>query len=222
MPRIGIFSCSQYQMEVARFRTLPSQEKSGLPLVAPSPNLWEGTPFPLLVSTGLLQNMLLGLWTNEVLRVSQAALALHGTIFSLEGFASFRRASSMSMSSSPRGLHTVEGHLWLHGLFPLRTVKDYALAFRAANVKLATKSSGEYFWGEPLRFDSQGEAEAAGVMWMKLMENRDVFTTNFLMEFHWRPETIKSFFDAPGSTTHSSLTKITVEDPDGDQRWTTC
>jgi hypothetical protein len=176
----------------------------------------EGPSFAVLLQSGILQQALLGLWTKEVLRVSQGSLALHDSVFSLEGFANFQRASSLLPSSFPRGLHTVDGHLWLHGLLPVRTIKNYAIAFQAANVALATKSSVEYLWGEPLRFYTHGDAEAAGVMWMQLKESIRNDTKNFLVEFQWRPEILKSFFGEPGSSTNSALANITVKDPDGD------
>merc|ERR1719277_2342561 len=41
-------------------------------------------------------------------------------------------------------------------------------------------------------------------------------TINVVVEFKWREETMKSFFDVEGSATNSALVKITVEDPEGD------
>ena len=45
------------------------------------------------------------------------------------------------------------------------------------------------------------------------------FELNHIIEFKWRPETMKSFFHVQGSATNSSLVKITVESSDGDSNW---
>ena len=65
-------------------------------------------------------------------------------------------------------------------------------------------------------FFSEADLEAAGVMWQEVCEFKNAVTLNHVIEFKWRPETMKSFFDVQGSATNSSLVKITVESADGD------
>ena len=50
----------------------------------------------------------------------------------------------------------------------------------------------------------------------RVCESKNADTLNHVIEFKWRPETMKSFFDVQGSATNSSLVKITVESADGD------
>jgi len=185
-------------------------------LRAPSPSFTRGPTFETLCQRGVLHHAFMFLWTKDVVRVSQTCAAAHDAIFSPEALTHFTMASSAIKRGEARGLQTVEGHLWLHGLLPMASIKRYALAWRASKVKLATRCSGQYMWGEPLRFDSLGDVEAAGVMWLELQELTDADTTNFVIEFHWRPETMQSFFEVAGSATNSALVKITVEDPSGE------
>mmetsp|Transcript_100984 Transcript_100984/g.290496 ORF Transcript_100984/g.290496 Transcript_100984/m.290496 type:complete len:801 (+) Transcript_100984:99-2501(+) len=202
-----------------RFLLLLQPVATGLrPMLrAPSPSPSPAPTLETLCQRGLLHHALLGLWGRDVLRVSQASATMHDGIFSPDGFAHFRAAAACVLADgAPRGLHAVSGEVWLHALMPLRSIKMYAQAWRAACVKLSTKCTGEYMWGEPLQFDTVGDLEAAGVMWLELGEIKDADTVNFLIEFGWRPETMKSFFDVPGSATNSALVKITVEDPSGD------
>jgi len=185
-------------------------------LRAPSPSFTHGPTFAQLCQRGVMHHAFLFLWTKDVVRVAQTCPAVHDSIFSPDSLAHFSEACSAMSVDAARGLQTVEGNLWLHGLLPMASIKKYSLAWRAAKVKLATKCTGEYMWGEPLRFDNLGDVEAAGVMWLELQEITDAETANFVIEFAWRPETMKSFFEVAGSATNSSLVKITVEDPNGD------
>jgi len=116
----------------------------------------------------------------------------------------------------PRGFHTVEGDLWLHALLPVSAIKRYAVAFRDSKIKLNTASSKDYLFGEPLWFDTTADVEAMAVTAQELVEMQDTSTRNFVVEFKWRPETMKAFFDVEGSATNSALTKISIEDADGD------
>ncbi|CAK0909325.1 unnamed protein product [Prorocentrum cordatum] len=169
-----------------------------------------------LAQGGMLHHALLGCWSKDVIRVSQACAGLRDAIFSPNGHTFFQAAASTLPEGAPRGLQTVEGALWLHSLLPLTSIKAYAQAWRGARIKLNTACTVADMWGEPLRFDDGADAEAAGVMWQEVCElskGSDDATCNFLIEFKWRPETMKSFFDVAGSGTNSTLVKITVEDP---------
>lgn len=185
-------------------------------LRAPSPAFTRGVRLETLCQRGLLHHALLGLWTKDLLRVSQASAGIRDSIFSPDSLALFHTAAAGLPQGAPRGLQTLEGQVWLHALLPMVSIKKYAMAWRAAKVALKTRCSGQYMWGEPLRFDTLGDAEAAGVMWLELAEIQDSETINFVVEFHWRPETMKSFFDVAGSATNSALVKVTVDDPSGD------
>jgi len=171
----------------------------------------------LSISTSwLIHRALLGCWTKDVVIFSQTCPAIRDAVCGPEAIAAFEAAALGLTDGAARGLHAVDGKIWLHGLLPMGSIRTYTLAFRRARVKLATKTSVEHFWGEPLRFDALADAMAAGVMWIELCEIEDTETVNFVIEFHWRPETMKSFFDAPGSATNSALVKICVEDKNGD------
>lgn len=178
------------------------------------------TPQPTLESLarrGLLHHALLGCWTRDMVKVSQASAGLRDALTAPAALAAFHAAAAAALpSGAPRGLHKVDGPLWLHALLPLVSIRRYAEAFKEARVTLATKSSGDYIYGEPLQFDTLGDVEAAGVMWLELGEIKDQTTANFVIEFHWRPETMQSFFSVAKSATSSALVKITVEDPSGD------
>jgi len=195
----------------------PVKENLRPPLQAPSPTFVRRITWQTLAQRGLAHRALLGCWSKDIFRVSQASAELRDALFGPTAHAYFQLAASSLPDDAPRGLHALEGDLWLHAAMPLSSIKAYALAFRQAKVKLVTPCSGEYMWGEPLRFDNAADVEAAGVMWMECSELQDSDTANFLVEFRWRPETMKSFFDVPGSATNSALVKITVEDPNGDE-----
>lgn len=148
--------------------------------------------------------------------MSQASSAFHDAVFSPEGHAAFQAAAADIASPAPKGLQTMENQLWLHGLLPSRSVKEYALAWKTSKLQLRTSSSVEYLFGEPLRFEGYDDVEAAGVMWLELCELDGSGCINCVTDFKWKPETIQSFFAVPGSTTNSALVKIEVEDPSGE------
>ncbi|CAJ1336630.1 unnamed protein product [Effrenium voratum] len=168
-----------------------------------------------LAQAGVLQRALLGLWTKDLLRVSQASALFHDAVFSPEAHAAFQSAAADLPPGAPRGLQTTEG-LWLHGLLPMRSIRQYAIAWRTARLQLAMPSSVEHLFGEPMAFHTLGDVEAAGVMWLELSELDAAGSVNYVTEFKWRPETMESFFSVPGSSTASGLVKFTVEDPSGD------
>jgi len=199
----------------ARFLPLlqPFVEKLRPPLRAASPSFSRGMKLDMLAQRGVLHHALLGLWTKDVVRVSQCSAGLRDAVFSPDALPLFQTAASGLPIGAARGLQTREGQMWLHALLPMNSVKKYVLAWRGAKVQLATKCTGEYMWGEPLRFDSYGDVEAAGVMWLELQEITDDSTVNFVTEFTWRPETMQSFFAESGSATNSALVKLTVDDP---------
>jgi hypothetical protein len=170
--------------------------------------------FTSLVQNGALYRLLLGCWTKDVLRLSQASAGLYDALFSPEGTAGFAVAAKSLPDVRPLGLQTVEGAMWLHAGLPLRSIAKYAQAWHASKIHLKTACSGEYMWGEPLRFDNAKDIEAAGVTWQECSELNDADTQNFLVEFKWRPETMQAFFDVEKSATNSTLVKITVEDPE--------
>jgi len=201
-----------------RFNTLfqPSWHRLRPLFALPSPSCARRLNLTMLVHGGLLHATLFSCWTKDVLRVSQASALLRDAIFAPSAFASFRREASAVPEGKPRGLQTVEGDIWLHGLMPTRSIEKYVTAWRNGGLVLSTSSSMEYLFGEPLMFFSEADLEAAGVMWQEVCELKNADTLNHVIEFKWRPETMKSFFDVQGSATNSSLVKITVESADGD------
>lgn len=172
-----------------------------------------GATFATLAQAGLLHAALLGCWVQDLLKVSQASASMHDTLFGPQALTAFQTATSLLPVGAPRGMQTMEGHFWLQALLPLRSIRTYARAWREANVKLNTPTSVQHLFGEPLRFDTFGDVEAAAVMWQELSEKKTEGTANFVVEFVWRPETMKSFFDVAGSATSSGLVRFTVEDP---------
>jgi len=191
---------------------LPVREKLRPPLRAASPAFASNVSLSTLAQRGLLQLSLLALWTKDVCSMSAVSPAFRDAIFSPEGFTCFRSAVSLLPKDSPKGLQTVEGTLWLHGLLPMNSIRVYASNFKACKIKMVTKCSGEYMWGEPMRFDDYDDVEAAGVMWAELAEKDDKDCSNVVIEFNWRAETMEQFFAVPGSSTASTLVKICVED----------
>mmetsp|Transcript_26919 Transcript_26919/g.60563 ORF Transcript_26919/g.60563 Transcript_26919/m.60563 type:complete len:792 (-) Transcript_26919:179-2554(-) len=196
----------------------PVQELLRFPYTAPSPSFSSRkASLAMVLQVGAVHRALLGCWSKDVVRVSQVSAGFCDALRSPESLGRFQHAARMSLSeNAPCGLQTVEGQLWLHAVLPLRSLRSYALAWRAARVTLATKSSVEHMWGEPLQFNSLADVEAAGVMWQELSEMNDERTSNFVVEFNWKPETMKSFFDVAGSATNSALVKICIEDGSGD------
>jgi hypothetical protein len=95
-------------------------------------------------------------------------------------------------------------------------IKRYALSFRDSKIKLNLSSSKDYLFGEPLWFDTTADVEAMAITAQELVEMKDDLTVNYVVEFKWRPETMKAFFDVEGSATNSALVKICIEDADGD------
>mmetsp|Transcript_57760 Transcript_57760/g.137493 ORF Transcript_57760/g.137493 Transcript_57760/m.137493 type:complete len:785 (-) Transcript_57760:213-2567(-) len=172
--------------------------------------------FRHLLAGGMLHRVLIGCWTKDVLRVSQASPAMHDALFGPSAHLHFRTTCFGVRQGHPLGMHTKNGQLWLHGLMPLRSVKKYAEAWKKGKIILSTSSSVEHLYGEPLMYYSYSEAEAAAVMWQEVAEMGDMGTSNFVVEFKWRPETMKAFFDVAGSATNSSLIKVEVDDPEGD------
>lgn len=182
-----------------------------MPLLPESPSLVN------LGQAGTLQRALLGLWSKDVLRLSQTSAALHDAIFSAEAHAGFQAAAADLPEKAPRGVQTMKGELWLHGLLPLNSVRQYAMSWKNGKLQLLMPSSVEHLFGAPMTFDTLADVEAAGVMWQELCEMNASGCINVVTEFKWKPETIKSFFDVPGSSTNSALMKVEVEDPSGDQ-----
>lgn len=172
--------------------------------------------FTSMMQAGILQRALLCLWTPDVLRVSRASAPCFDGVFAPEAHRAFQAACADLPPAAPKGLHSMEGQLWLHGLLPMRSVRQYATAWKKANLVLAMPSSVEHLFGKPMCFDSAADVEAAGVMWLELSELDGTGCVNYVTDFEWRPETMKSFFDVPGSSTNSGLVKFTVEDPSGD------
>lgn len=91
------------------------------------------------------------------------------------------------------------------------------MSWKNGKLQLLMPSSVEHLFGAPMTFDTLADVEAAGVMWQELCEMNASGCINVVTEFKWKPETIKSFFDVPGSSTNSALMKVEVEDPSGDQ-----
>mmetsp|Transcript_34411 Transcript_34411/g.78444 ORF Transcript_34411/g.78444 Transcript_34411/m.78444 type:complete len:806 (-) Transcript_34411:67-2484(-) len=165
---------------------------------------------------GMLHRVLICCWTKDVLRVSQASAYMHDLLLGPRAHSYFTASSSSVRQGDPVGMHTKEGDLWLHGLMPVRSIKNYALAWRDGRIIMNMPSSVKYLYGEPLMYHSASEAEAAAVMWLEVAEMKDAGTVNMVVEFRWRPEIMQSFFDNAGSATNSALVKVEVEDPSGD------
>mmetsp|Transcript_55034 Transcript_55034/g.141672 ORF Transcript_55034/g.141672 Transcript_55034/m.141672 type:complete len:799 (-) Transcript_55034:367-2763(-) len=191
----------------------PVKENLRPPLRAASPSFSAKLTLTTLAQRGLLQHSLLGLWTKDMGKVAAVSPVFYDALYSPEGFTTFRSAASTLSKEAPKGLQTVEGNVWLHGLLPMNSIATYSKNYKMCKIKMVTKCSGEYMWGEPMKFLEYGEVEAAGVMWTELAEMEDSDTANFVIEFNWRAETIEQFFSVPGSSTASTLVKITVEDP---------
>jgi hypothetical protein len=132
----------------------------------------------------------------------------------------FKRASNACSQEGkqPRGKQLIAqdgGSLWLHGLMPLSSVREYGLKFRASRVTIKTDFHPDHIHGGPMALDTLADAEAASVTFQELCEmkgNED--TTNFIVEFTWREETMRSFFEADTNATSSKLVKISVPDPE--------
>jgi hypothetical protein len=99
---------------------------------------------------------------------------------------------------------------------PLAAIKTYWLSWKGARITQAMPSSKEYLYGEPIWFHTTADVESMAVTAQELVEMGDTQTVNFAVEFRWRPETMASFFEVPGSATSSALIKICIEDADGD------
>jgi hypothetical protein len=151
-----------------------------------------------------------------VLRVSQVSPAFYDAIFAPDAFTHFSAAASSIPDGQPRGAHTIEGALWLHGLVPVSAIKRYALAFSGSKIKLNTNSNTEYLFGEPLWYEAMADVEAMAITAQELVEIADDGTYNYVVEFKWKKETMKAFFDVPGSATNSALVKMCIPDMDGD------
>eukprot|EP00929_Paragymnodinium_shiwhaense_P056915 TRINITY_DN28490_c0_g1_i1.p1 TRINITY_DN28490_c0_g1~~TRINITY_DN28490_c0_g1_i1.p1 ORF type:complete len:814 (+),score=146.52 TRINITY_DN28490_c0_g1_i1:99-2540(+) len=173
-----------------------------------------------LAQAGLLHRALIGVWSKDVYRLSQTCPALHDLLFAPEAYSHFQQAAldiPPGQFGNMKGLHAVNGGIWLHGLLPLRSIKVYADAHKKSGVKFVTKFHADYIEGQPLGYHNLEDVKAAGVTWVELSEMEQTKdTNNFVVEFAWRDETMKSFFDVEGSATNSGLVKITVEDPEGD------
>jgi len=171
-----------------------------------------------LARVGALQRALLGCWTKDTLRTTQACAGLHDLLYGPDSDAAFKRAGASISDGTPRGKHLVAedgGGLWLHALMPLSSVRIYALRFRQSGVTLRTEFHPDHMWGGPMTFDTLADAEAAAVMFQELCEIKgNDETANFVVEFSWRPETMRSFFEVETSATSSKLVKITVPDPE--------
>jgi len=198
-------------------RLLNDAQKPLRPLPAtPSQGSYRRTTLETLAQSGALHHCLLSVWSKDVLRVSQVSPSFHDAIFSPSALAHFQAAASMLPPRQPRGAHTVDGNLWLHALLPVSAIKKYSLAFVDSKIILNTASSVAYLFGEPLWYDTTADVEAMAITAQELVELNDTITRNYLVEFKWRPETMKAFFDVEGSATNSALVKICIEDPDGD------
>jgi len=199
----------------------PCFQKLRPPLTSPSPSFTSRKATLLnLAQFGQLQRALIGCWTQDVCRVSQACAGLHDEIFGNEAYTAFQSGTRGIKSGSPAGMQKVAGEggaVWLHGLLPMTSVGKYVKAFKESLVIIKTPFHADHFDGEPMMFDDQKDVLAAGTMWLELTELKgNDETWNFVIEFKWRPETMASFFENEGSATNSSLVKVTIEDPEGD------
>jgi len=199
-----------------RYLALLRPVKKQLREFCPSARGYRRTTLQTLSERGALCQCLLRCWSKDVLRVAQASPAFHDALFGPAALAHFQAAACTLPLGHPRGAHTVDGNLWLHALLPVSAIKRYAISFRESQIKLNTASSKDYLYGEPLWFDTTADVEAMAITAQELVELDDKVTRNFLVEFKWRPETMKAFFDVEGSATNSALIKICIEDPDGD------
>jgi len=155
-----------------------------------------------------------------VLRFAQTSAVLHDALFQGSSLSHFQVAAASIPSSMSRGLHTVEGEYWLHGVCPVGSMKNYVVAWKNSSSKLATPTSVDFFHGVPLSFDDEADLEAHAIMWQELCELNDTSDTiNRVIEFRWKEETMGKFFEVPGSATNSALVKILIEDQNGDSEY---
>jgi G3E family GTPase len=177
-----------------RYLALLRPVKKQLREFCPSARGYRRTTLQTLSERGALCQCLLRCWSKDVLRVAQASPAFHDALFGPAALAHFQAAACTLPLGHPRGAHTVDGNLWLHALLPVSAIKRYAISFRDSQIKLNTASSKDYLYGEPLWFDTTADVEAMAITAQELVELADKVTRNFLVEFKWRPETMKAFF----------------------------
>lgn len=198
-----------------RYLALLQDCKKLLRPAMPVPSVGPST-LQTLAERGVLAKCLINLWHKDVLRVSQASPALCDAIFSPSATSHFQAAAASLPAGQPKGSHTVDGKLWLHALLPVSAVKRYAVSFRDSKIRINTASSKDYLHGEPIWYDTTADVEAMAITAQELVELNDSATFNYMVEFKWKPETLKSFFDVEGSATNSALVKVCIEDQDGD------
>eukprot|EP00638_Chattonella_subsalsa_P003142 CAMPEP_0117747068 /NCGR_PEP_ID=MMETSP0947-20121206/8297_1 /TAXON_ID=44440 /ORGANISM="Chattonella subsalsa, Strain CCMP2191" /LENGTH=796 /DNA_ID=CAMNT_0005564463 /DNA_START=100 /DNA_END=2490 /DNA_ORIENTATION=- len=148
---------------------------------------------------GALFHILSHLATGEVQAVANASPYLADTIC---------RARPLPKVGYAIGRHShqqyYDGHrLHLHPHCPLPMVESYLRAAQKAKLKIWP------FGG--LEFNSQAEVEAAGVTWMELSDLAESDSQNHVVEFKWKPETLKQFFSQEGGNTTSAIVRFNYE-----------
>ncbi|CAM9141456.1 unnamed protein product [Ectocarpus sp. 12 AP-2014] len=173
------------------------------------------------VTVGFFSAML-WLGTGEVLRVGEAC---SGLLAAVEGGHATEHYRSLLAEEEKEGLSAQPGFhlslrrsspkLYLHPLVSAATARSYAKAAAAAKLEM-TPSMGQGRTG--ISFKNAEEVEAAGITWLEVEQLADPLAKNFVVEFSWRPETMRTFFESGNSSTSSAMVKIeyeaSVEDED--------
>jgi len=179
-----------------------------------------------LISTGASSSLLLqllvsspdslclalrGCTSKDVAQVGSACALLHDAVYGASGTAMLNDRSSAAVSLA---FHAKDDlactKLHLHTLLPMGALNTYVRAFRAANVEVLNSPG--------LRFSSSADATAMGVTWLELAEMQDEKSTNFVVDFTWRAETIATFVaSGPEASTSSALVKADVFSDDVDE-----
>ena len=161
------------------------------------------------------------LTTSEALRLACSCTCMAEALLGEEGGDELHRAGKVLLAApapaaselvpSPRMLHPKGpaelAKLHVHGLLPLRVAACYAEAFAASGSTIVPEAG--------LVFADAAEAEAAGVAWLEIVQERrrlhrgsTIGSTSalvafprqaappywFVVDFTWRPATIEQFF----------------------------
>ncbi|CAM9226310.1 unnamed protein product [Ectocarpus sp. 6 AP-2014] len=166
------------------------------------------------VTVGFFSAML-GLGTGEVLRVGETCSGLLAAVeggHATEHYRALLAEEEKERLSAQPGFHlSLRRSLpkfYLHPLVSAATARSYAKAAAAAKLEM-NSSVGQGRTG--ISFKNAEEVEAAGVTWLEVEQLADPLAKNFVVEFSWRPETMRTFFDSGNSSTNSAMVKISYE-----------
>ncbi|CAB1108097.1 unnamed protein product [Ectocarpus sp. CCAP 1310/34] len=166
------------------------------------------------VTVGFFSAML-WLGTGEVLRVGEACSGLLAAVeggHAAEHYRSLLAEEEKEGSSAQPGFHLSlrrsSPKFYLLPLVSAATARSYAKAAAAAKLEM-TPSMGQGRTG--ISFKNAQEVEAAGITWLEVEQLADPLAKNFVVEFSWRPETMRTFFESGNSSTSSAMVKIEYE-----------